>query len=300
MDDYNTPTAVANQALDQAGIDMFLGDLSEGTRPAQVCLRAYTECLKQLIRAVLWDWARRDAPLQMVADASGQTANVGTMVPSGFLYSYNMPTDCAKVRFIPGNYRGQFSPVPAGNIVPVDSGAPLTSAPVQVNAPVPLMPTRFLITSDPNYIPEGASNQLPGISPIGQTLILSNVYMARCIYTFEGFFPNLWDALFREAMVAYLASKIAFPLHDDKKLGRAVRADNIEIAKRAVNQAAVTNGNESWASSDLTVDWMRFRNSGGWGGNWGNNWGAGPGYLFGGVDPIGWGGGGGLGNSSAF
>lgn len=298
MADEYTPTAIANQAIDAAGLDYSLGDIEDGTRQSQVILRHYSECLKQLLRAANWDWARRETPLQMVADASGQTSTVGSLVPSGFLYSYSYPTNCAKVRFIPANYRGQYSPVPSGNIVPSDSDAPLTSAPIQTNAPVPLMPSRFLITSDPNYIPDGAANDLPGVSPIGQTLILSNVYMARCVYTFEANYPNLWDSLFREAMVSFLASKIVFPLGKDKKFARQIRADNIAIAQAAVRNAMVTNGNESWASSDLTVDWMRFRNSGGWGGTWGNNWGPGPGYLFGGLDAIAWGGG--LGNSSAF
>jgi hypothetical protein len=299
MADEYSPTSVANQAIDAAGGDLVLGDIEDGTRQSQVILRAYVECLKQLLRAVHWDFARRDAPLQMVADASGQTADVGTLVPSGFLYSYSYPTNCAKVRFIPGNYIGQVSPVPVGNIVPPNDGSPLMAASTQpVPLGMPLVPTRFLITSDPNYIPEGASNDLPGISPIGQTLILSNVRGARCVYTFDAVYPNLWDSLFRQAMVAYLASQIAFPLNKDKKFARQIRADNITIAQGAVRQAMTTNGNESWASSDLSVDWMRFRNSGGWAGSWGNNFGAGPGYLFGGLDAISWGGG--LGNSSAF
>lgn len=300
VDDSMTPTAIANQALDAAGLDeLFLGNINEGTRQARVIMRAYTECVRQLLRGVHWDFARKEAPLQMVADASGQTADVGSLVPSGFLYSYNYPTDCAKVRFIPGNYTGTQVPVPSGNIVPANSSSPLTSVSGQPQAwGLPMIPTRFLITGDPNYIPEGASNSVPGVSPVSQTLILSNVRNARCVYTFEAFYPNLWDALFREAAVAYLAAKIAFPLHKDKRVARQIRADQIAIAQGAVKQAMATNGNEAWSNADLAVDWMRFRQSGGWQGNWGSPWGGvGPGYLFGGLDPIGWGS---VSNTSAF
>lgn len=301
MDDSQTPEAIANQALDAAGLpELFVGNLNEGTAAARVILRSYVECVRQLLRGVHWDFARKDAPLQMVADASGQTSGVGTLVPSGFLYSYAYPTDCAKVRFIPANYIGTTVPVPEGNITPPNNTAPLTAVSGQPPVwGVPLMPSRFLITNDPNYVPPDTANNTPGVAPVGQTLILSNVKNARCIYTFEAYYPNLWDALFREAMVAFLAAKIAFALHKDKKLGRAIRSDQIAIAMGAVKQAATTNGNESWSNADLTVDWMRFRSSGGWQGNWGSAFGMGPGYLFGGTDPIGWGVTG-LGNTSAF
>lgn len=299
MADEWTPTAVANQALSAAGIDFVLGQIEEGTRPSQVILQYYTECLRQLLRAVHWDFARREVFLQLVADATGaaQAAgnNVGTLVPAGFTYSYNYPTNCMKVRFLPANYWSALVPgVPSGNIVPANSSSPLTTGTVPT-VPTRLVPTRFLLTSDPNYIPDGAANNTLGISPIGQTLILSNVQDARCVYTFEASYPNLWDPLFREAMVAFLASKIAFPLGKDKKFARQIRADNIAIAQDAVKRAAATNGNETFFSSDLSVDWMRFRSSGNAAGYWGGGLGSGQGYLFGGVDPIAWGI-----NSSAF
>lgn len=294
MDDSQTPTAIANQSLDAAGIDFTLGDIGDGTRPSQVVLRHYTESVKQLLRAANWNFARREAPLQLVADATRQTPNVGIMVPSGFTYSYNMPTDAARIRFLPWNYWDQNSPVPAGNIVPPDPDAPIMPNLI-VRLGQPLVPSRFLITNDPNYVPEGASNDLPGISPTGQVLILSNVRNARAVYTFNAFYPNLWDSLFREAMVAFLASKIAFPLGRDKKFARQIRADNIAIAQVAVKNAMASSGQESWSDSGLAVDWMRVRNSGG-SGPWGGAAMDGPGYLFGGLDAIGWG----TSNSSAY
>jgi hypothetical protein len=78
-------------------------------------------------------------------------------------------------------------------------------------------------------------------------------------------YPSLWDALFEEAMVAYLASQTALAIWSkkDRKFGMAVRAQQIAIAKEKVAAARATDGNEGFASVDLRVDWMQFRRSGG-------------------------------------
>ncbi len=286
--DYFTPEAVANEALDAAGVDFMIGNLQEGTTVAQAVLRKYNTCLRQLLRTAHWSFARKEADLFLIADASGQTPNVGTLVPANFLYSYLMPTDCAKVRYIPATTGQVQVPVPSSNITPNGEGSPLTTGTGQPYwRGMPIVPTRFLVTNDVNYIPEGAGNDLPGISPIGQTVICSNQQFARCIYTFQAAYPNLWDELFRSAMVAYLASEVAMPLAKDKKFGVSLRDHNIAIAKDKIREARATSANETWANSDLAVDWMRVRNSGGYsnGYGWGGP-GGGPGYLFGGYDGI--------------
>lgn len=271
--DYFTTTAVANEAIDAAGLDFVLGDIEEGTQVANKLLRQYNTCLEQLLRTAPWNIARRQVPLFLLADATGQTANVGTTVPAPWIYMYAYPTDCVRFRYIPWNPFTSV-PVPTDNIVPSDSSAPIISGlgqPPYVGQR--LVPARYLITSDVNYIPTGTSNDATGISPLGRTVILTNVQYAIGIYSYKAIWPNTWDANFRAAMVAYLASMIALPLAKDKKLGMAMRMQNIAIAKEKIEAARVTDGNEGWHTSDLNVDWMRFRNSGGWGGpySWWSN-----------------------------
>lgn len=296
-DDFYTPTAVANEALDAADVRVTIGDIQDGTETSQVLLRAYTTCVSQMLRGANWDFARREYPLQIVADASGQTTGAGTLVPGGFLYSYNYPTDCQKVRFVPWNNFNTDPPIPSTNIVPPDSSAPIIpnlAPPALGNR---LRPSRFLISNDVNYVPSGASNQLPGVSPIGQKVICSNVRDARCVYTFDAVWPNLWDSLFREALVAYIAAQVGMRLSmKGDKSAASVRERNILIAKDKIRDARASNGNETWADSGLEVDWMRFRRSGGSVGAWGNSGGMGPGYLFGGYDDLYFG----TGNSSAY
>lgn len=260
----NTPADVANRALDMIGSETTIGDLEEGSREAQVCLRAYGECLRGLLRGANWDFARKTATLQLLADATGQTSGAGSIVPAPWIYEYAYPTDCLKVRFIPWNPSTLYPGQPPGNIS-------LGVTPLMTNLGQPpltgqrLQPARFTIATDFNYIPAQASVDLatPGVSPTGRTVILTNVQNAQCVYTALVLYPQLWDSLFREAFIAYLASEIAMPLTKDKPLALRLRNEQIKIAKSKLMDARVADGREGWYSSDIRVDWMRVRNSGG-------------------------------------
>jgi hypothetical protein len=281
----NLPADVANQALDAAGVEHTLGDLQEGTRVAQVTLRAYGQCLRQLLRAANWDFARKTSDMVLLADATGQTANVGSMVPTPWIYEYAYPIDCMKVRLVPWNY-GQDPGIPTDNIQ-IPATIPLTTATGQ--PPLTgqrLRPARFVVATDPNYPPDPGQITwvVQGESPAGRTVILTNVKNAKVIYTALMLYPSVWDPLFREAMVAYLASQIALPLSTDKRFGMQLRKDNIEIAKMKIKEARVVDGNEGISSSDISVDWMRTRNVGGR-----SSWGYqddGPGGFGGGWDSL--------------
>jgi hypothetical protein len=283
----NLPSDIAQQALDASGApDYLLGDLEDGSRPAQVLLRAYQQCLMQLLRGANWDFARRTAPLELLADATGNTPNVGTIVPVPWTYSYGYPVDCVKARFIPWNQPTQTPGVPPGNITPPNPNAPIVTGlgNPQVGQGY-IRPARFVIANDINNPPPAGSItwETQGLSPSSRTVILTNVQQAMLVYTALILYPSLWDSLFRAALVAYLASEIALPLSQDKKLGLMMRQQNIAIAKAKIEAARIRDGNEGSYSSNLSVDWMRARWTGGAGG-WGNNWGDGGGPA------VGWGG----------
>lgn len=265
----NLPADIANQALDAAGIDFSIGDLEEGTKPAQVMLRAYGQCLRQLTRAAHWDFCRKQVPAVLLADATRQTPNVSTNVPVPWLYEYAYPIDCMKVRFVPYNY-GVNPAVPAGNIaIP---STPMTTAPLpQTMTGGRLRPARFLVGTDPNIVPQPGQQfwEVQGSSPQGSTVILTNVRAATIIYSALMQYPSVWDALFRAAFVAFLAAEVALPLAKMSVVGvkgaMALRKDNIEIAKAKIKEARAVDGNEGWYSSDIRVDWIEQRRSGGWG-----------------------------------
>jgi hypothetical protein len=281
----NLPTDIAQQAIDASGLDYLLGDIEDGSRPAQVLLRAYQQCLMQLLRGANWDFARKTAPLNLLADATGNTPNVGTLVPVPYVYEYEYPVDCMKARFIPWNYALNPGP-PSGNIVPPNSGSPISTGlgnPQLTGQRI--RPARFVIATDPNYPPPAGSVtwEVQGVSPVSRTVILTNVQNAFLIYTALVLYPSQWDPLFRAAFVSYLASEIALPLSQDKKFGLTMRAQNIAVAKAKIEQARIRDGNEGTYSSNLAVDWMAARWTGGAGG-WGNNYadGGGPANQWGG------------------
>jgi hypothetical protein len=286
----NLPSDIAQQAIDASGLDYLLGDIEDGSRPAQVILRAYQQCLSQLLRGANWDFARKTAPLTLLADATGNTPNVGTLVPVPWVYEYEYPIDCCKARVIPWNQGTQNPGIPPGNIIP-----PATPAPIVTGLGNPqigagrIRPARFVIATDSNYPPPAGSEDAPGVSPAGRTVVLTNVQSAYLIYTALILYPTQWDPLFRAALVSYLASEIALPLAKDKKFGMAMRQQNILVAKSKIEQARIRDGNEGFYSSDLRVDWMAARMTGGSGG-WGNNsWGdgGGPAVPWGGWDSCG-------------
>lgn len=289
----STPTAIAQQALDAAGINFELGDVEDGSHEARVCLRAYWQCRRQLLRGAQWDFARKQTPLVLLADGTGQTPNVGTVVHGQFNFEYEYPRDCVRVRYIPWNHHQMGSPPPAGNIQ-IPPNVPQTTVPnTPAHRGLP-HPARFLVTSDPNFpaAPGSDWEQVQGVSPVGSTVILTNVQNAQIVYTYDVIYPTMWDPLFRMALVAYLASEIALPLSKDKRLALTLRDRQIQIAKEKLSQARALDGQEGWHSSDIAVDWMLGRRAlGGRGGGWGEGFGGGGdlGGFFGGCgwDSIG-------------
>lgn len=295
----NYPADIANEALDAAGVDFTIGDMQDGTKPAQVVLRHYPQCLRQLLRSAHWDMARKQAPLLMLADATGQTDGVGTVVPAPWVYEYALPVDCMKGRFVPANYLNP-NAVPPGNIttpVTVPQTSVATQAPYGFG--MRLVPSPFLIMLDTNYPVDPDSNwlEVQGESPGGRVVVLSNINQAQMVYTAFMPYPSVWDSQFRGALVAFLASRIAMPLAKDKAFGMKMRDQLFGLARDAVRQARITNGNESsWPQTvDRVADFTQARWTGP-GGSWGNSpfnagwgvWGMG-GFGFNGIGFMGYG-----------
>jgi hypothetical protein len=277
------PQDIVNQALDAIGCsDQQIGDLEEGTRAAQIALRAYRQCRQQLLRAVHWDFARMTAPLSCSPTRAATRPNVGTLVVDPrFIYEYAYPPTCLKARFIPWNMQGSFPPDPGRQHRDPDDAAHLGAAAGDLNG-MRIVPARFTVATDINYPPPAGTVgwETQGVSPNGRTVILTNVPNALLVYTSDMIYPNLWDPQFRAALVAYIASELALPMwaQKDRKFGLQLRAEQIKIAKEKVTAARISDGNEGTFSSDIPVDWMRIRNSGGIS-SWGAGCGAGPGII---------------------
>lgn len=142
------PADVANEALDAIGSDVVIGDLTEGTREAQVLLRKYGQCVRQLLRSANWGFARKQAAMTLLADATSQTPSVGTTVIQPWTYEYAYPIDCMKARFVPQNYLTPQQSVP-GNISIPNTPLYTSEAPAPLN--MRIIPARWLEATDFNY-----------------------------------------------------------------------------------------------------------------------------------------------------
>lgn len=243
------PEDVVNRALDECGVDT-IGDMLEGSKAALAAVRVYVPTLRQLLSAAHWNFARKQNPLVLLADASGQyIANTDVLGPWSYMYEW--PADAVNARFVPAN---------TGN---VDAQGQLIDNSVAWSSPTP-----FLVASaNRTNPPEGNWGLIEGHDPDQTRVILSNQIGASLVYTGLMQYPDAWDPLFEQAMVAVLSARLAMPLIEDKKLARVIRSDNIMIAREALNAARVRDGNEGWTVVDHTPDWIRARTSGaGWGG----------------------------------
>lgn len=275
---------ICNRALDLVGNPSWIADLNDGSKESTVALRHYGPALRQLSRSAHWNGLRKRAPLTLLQDATGQTTQaqinagqpttVGTGTPGmpPWTYEYAWPIDCVKARFVPMTLRQGGAGIPPGNIAIASN--PLMSG-LNQNTHHRQVPTRFVVATDaiPNLIGAPTSwDQIPDTSTTmgqgltSQTVILSNQCDAHLVYTALITYPDQWDPLFQQAFVALLASYFAMPLVTDRKEAVRVRDEMIKMVKSSLDQARVTDGNEGFFSSDISVDWLRVRNSGAWGG----------------------------------
>ncbi len=281
------PSDIAQEALDAALLDLTVSDLEEGSSHAQLLARKYRPCLTSLLRAAHWGFARKQIPMVLLGDITGQLTQSTLVIPP-WVYEYALPNDCVQARFVPYGPPAN-TQVPDGNIAistttPITTGAGVSQTAMYGSA---LRPARFLITRDSNYPPDDGSNwmDVQGQSPGGQTVVLTDVPYASLVYTSLVLYPSEWDSLFREAMVAYLASEICV-LHKDKKFAFQIRNTQIAIAKTKIIEARVADGNEGQHSIDHIAEWTRARASRGYGYG-GGGFGAGQGCYGMGYGPVG-------------
>lgn len=296
-----TPADLTNRALDSIGVMESIGDLNEGTRQAQVALRHYGSCMRQIFRSAHWNFARKRCVLTLLQDATlatqnaqiaaGLTPTVGNGSPSmrPWMYEYAWPVDAIKARYIPMSANQNGPAAPVGNIAILPN--PLFSGMQAIDPFIRPRPAPFLVTTDniptlvgaiTDWSQEPDTSQTMGHGLSSQTVILTNQRCAELVYTALITQPDQWDPLFQQAFVSLLASYLAAPLVEDRKSMIVVRDDAIKVAKMALDRARIADGNEGVYSTDHTPDWMRKRTEGdswngfygygGAGGNYNQGW----------------------------
>lgn len=245
------PVDVVNRALDECGI-AAIGDLEDGSTPARAATRIYVPTLRQLLSAAHWNFARAQVPMVLLGDVTGIYSTFQD-VPGPWVYMYDWPIDCVHARWVPRNYNNAFFD-PSTQTTP---GTPVTSGTIAWSSPSPFLITSVLLPNDV----AGEWYNTEGHDPEQTKVILSNQLSASLVYTKLMQYPDAWDALFEQAMVAVLSARLAMPLIADKAFARQVRADNVQLAKSAIDAARVRDGDEGWTVQNHTPDWIRARTS---------------------------------------
>jgi len=238
------PDDIVNEALDEIGVDE-IGDMFEGSRAANVARRTYDPVLRAMFAAAPWNFARRQRQIDMRGDVSGQY-HTNRSVPVPWAYMYEWPGDAVHARFVLGLDAYSLD----------DSGAPVYAPPAW-NRPAP-----FLVTDAP--LPNDVASswgEIEGHSPESTRVVASNQLGAMLVYTGLIQYPDAWDPLFRRAFVAALAARLAVPTIPDRKEAIGIRNYQRDIAKEALIEARVRDGNEGWTVQDHTPDWIRARTS---------------------------------------
>lgn len=249
------PEDICNRAFDECGVTE-IGDMFEGSPQSKAALRIYDPTLRQMFSGAHWNFARKQQQLILIGDACGQY-NPNRDVPRPWAYMYDWPVDSVHARFILRR-----------NVSALDNaGNPVAGGETAWNAPAP-----FIVSSAP--LPndfDSSWDRIEGHDPEQTRVILTNQLGAIHVYTGLLQYPDAWDPLFEQAMVAALCARLAMPMAAAKLMTRqeaiAIRRDNIQIAKSALDAARVRDGDEGWTVQDHTPDWIRARTSGpGWDG----------------------------------
>lgn len=273
-----SPSDVCNEALDALGQPgKIIGDLTDGTPVAETARRNYGRVLRSLLRAAHWGFARKEAELELLGDATGQSdPPVVTYVEKPWQFAYAWPIDGVAGRWMP--MRG---PLGSEGTTCDSSGVPLTTAGGETWRAVQ-MPARFLVSSSDQYPVvngEAGWNQLPdfqrteGVGLVSRKVILTDHRHAHFVYTRLVTSIEEWDDGFHQAMKASMAVVLAPVAIDDVKLRQATIAQLLPLARNAINDARTQSANESGfpQSTDHQPDWLTARNGGFWGASFGGN-----------------------------
>ena len=241
-----TPDGIVNEALVELGV-AAIGDLSEGSAAAAAGRTVYDAVLREMFASAPWNFARRQRQLDMRADRSG-ASHPNRAVPEPWRYGYEWPDDCVDMRMVLALNASALDP----------SGAPVYASPWANLAMAGGAP--FAVGDMP--WPNDVASDWPlveGHNPESTRAVLTDQLGAVAVYTGIVQHPDSWPPLFRRALVATLAGRIALSAVADHPAARALRGDMAAIARDALVEARVRDANEAWTVRDHTPDWIAAR-----------------------------------------
>ena len=232
------------------GISTSTGGQPDGSVEANVISTLYDPVRQGVLRAVQWDFARKQSFLTQLK--SSQDTN--STCPQPWQYEYSYPSDCLRMRFLQPNLTNTATTsntIPSGNYI----AAPWPVAREQ----------RFIIAND---VPYGST------APV--RVVLTNLPTAIGVYTLNVTDPNMFDANFVDAFVHVLASRLVLNLNGDKQMS----AQLMKTAEEYLATAMKSDGDEGPRQQDTTPDWIRAHGFVGWDDGYYNSGLGGGGYSY--------------------
>lgn len=219
---------IANLALASIGTRSSIASLTERSAEAAAFSIQYNPCLEAVLGAAHWNFARKQASLTLLKDASATPA--GT-TPQPWIYEYAYPADCVAARYV----MPLFTDAASSSIF----GPGFASVATVEQVPC----VRFIISTDV----DDSGNEIK--------VILTNQPQAQLVYTKRITNPQLFDGQFTMALSNFIGARLAIALTGDKALARLA----FGVADATTKQARANNGNEGLTLQDTTPDWIRAR-----------------------------------------
>ena len=178
----NSPADVVNLSLGRIGYKLRVGSLYDGSPASKAALDIYGQTRDEQLRLADWGFAQGEVQLtlQKVAPVGGYVPGISTWNPATnpqvpWIFQYQYPADCIKVRSVRG------APQIIPNFLPT--------------------PNVFNIANDNAFTPP-------------QKVILTNLSGAIAVYTRRVTNPATWEPSFVEGLAAALARRLAPYLTD--------------------------------------------------------------------------------------
>ncbi len=243
-----TVTSICNRALGSIGTRSTIQSINDGSNEANQCALFYDPCRQELLRSAYWNCARKQANLTVSKAAPGtpenqtsgtQTWDPSTQPPPPWLYSYLVPSDCLRMRFL----MPQINTNLAGTtpLFSVQTGA----YPLYANTGFGTV--GFALGTDVDTNGNGI------------TIVLTNQSQAIAVYTLDLQATNLFDSQFEAAFVSALAAYLAIPLTGEVQ----IRAQQSQDAMNRVIAARGSDGNEGTENQNFNASWIIARGAGG-------------------------------------
>lgn len=210
---------ISNDAISLCGGKGFISSLGEASAEARYCRRFYDSARDNLLEEVDWDFASARADLNLLTEEP---------MP-GWKYAYAMPNHCIAPREILSVYAG--------------SSSEYWLEEARCDGTLPgrrrdAIPFQVVMSEDQT-----------------KKVVVTDKQSAVMRYTYRVENPELFPTMMRQALSAYLATKICIPLTRDKDLLKEL----VQYYEKLKHASIAANRNQQQQDEEPVAPWHEAR-----------------------------------------